>query len=338
MTAFTAEMAFVLALLALTVTLFVTERLRVDVTAVVVMVILGLSGLVAGQELFAGFASNAVMSIIAVMIIGSGLERTGVMSRVAAFILRRVGSGERRITAVVSGSVGIVSGFMQNIGAAALYIPVVSRLATRTGLPVSRLMMPMGFAAILGGTVTLVGSSPLILLNDLMATSAEQLPGVDLRPFGLFDVTPVGLALLAAGVGYFVLFGRWVLPDVRKAEPQADTLRFVRQTYGVEGDLFETTAHKDSAAVGKRIEELEERGDVFVLATRDANQLRVAPGRDVTLQGGEILALIGERDAVRDFCERFQMDAPHEGLEVFADALAPSDAGVSRSWCGQAPM
>ena len=325
---FTTEMGFVLALLALTVALFVSERLRVDVTAVLVMVVLGLSGLVAANELFGGFASNAVMSIIAVMIIGSGLDKTGVMNRVARFILRRVGDSERRVNAMVALSVGGISGFMQNIGAAALFVPVVTRIASHTGMAVSRLMMPMGFAAILGGTLTLVGSGPLILLNDLMATSAQQLPGTDLRPYGLFDVTPVGLSLLVAGVLYFVLAGRWVLPNVTARKPQSDTLRFVKETYGVEGDLFEAAVHEGSRAIGMRVEELEDTGSVFILAIRDASQLRVAPGRDVELQAGQTLALIGHRDDVDTFTERYGLAEQREGLEVFAEALAPSDAGI----------
>ena len=325
---FTTEMGFVLALLALTVALFVSERLRVDVTAVLVMVVLGLSGLVAANELFSGFASNAVISIIAVMIIGSGLDKTGVMNRVARFILRRVGDSERRVNAMVALSVGGISGFMQNIGAAALFVPVVTRIASHTGMAVSRLMMPMGFAAILGGTLTLVGSGPLILLNDLMATSAQQLPGTDLHPYGLFDVTPVGLSLLVAGVLYFLLAGRWVLPDVKARKPHADTLRFIKETYGVEGDLFEATVHEGSRAVGMRVEELEEAGSVFILAMRDASQLRVAPGRDVALQAGQTLALIGHREAVDAFSERYGLAEQREGLEVFAEALAASDAGI----------
>ncbi len=325
---FTTEMGFVLALLALTVGLFVSERLRVDVTAVLVMVILGLSGLVPATELFGGFASNAVISIIAVMIIGSALDKTGVMHRVARWILSRVGASEQRVNALVAGSVGLISGFMQNIGAAALFMPVVTRIATQTGMSVSRLMMPMGFAAILGGTLTLVGSGPLILLNDLMATSAQQLPGADLRPYGLFDVTPVGLALLAAGIVYFVVFGRWVLPAVAPKAANADTLRYVRETYGVQGDLFEASVPPGAAAVGMSMDTLEAPGDVFVLALRDAASLRVAPGRDVTLAGGETLALVGEAGAVRAFAERHGLEGLRPGLVVFADALSPSDAGI----------
>ncbi len=199
----TTEMVVVLALLGFTIFLFVSEVVRVDVAAISVMVLLGLLSLVPGlagltdpDQLFAGFASNAVISIIAVMIIGAGLDRTGVMHRVAAFILQVGGTTEKRIIPTVSGTVGMISSFMQNVGAAALFMPVMSRISNRLNIPLSRLLMPMGFAAIVGGTITMVGSSPLILLNDLLPAGME--------PFSLFDVTPIGLALLASAIVYFV--------------------------------------------------------------------------------------------------------------------------------------
>lgn len=206
------EIIVVLFILALTVFLFVFEIVRVDVVALGILVLLGLTSLVPGLEsiadpntLFTGFSSNAVMSIIAVMIIGAGLDRTGVMHSVAAFILRVGGRTERRVAATVSSAVGILSGFMQNVGAAALFVPVVSRVATTTNIPASLLLMPMGFSAILGGTLTLVASSPLIMINDLLPSNLE--------PFGMFDVTPIGLALLATGIIFFALAGKFFLPD-----------------------------------------------------------------------------------------------------------------------------
>lgn len=169
----TIQMSWVMGLLLLTIYLFAFEVLEVDVTAISIMVLLGLStlfapimgldtGLVSTDRLFDGFSSNAVMSIIAVMIIGAGLDKTGIMSKVASFILNVGGTSEKRIIPIVSSTVGFISSFMQNVGAAALFIPVVSRISARSGLPMSRLLMPMGFCAILGGTVTMVGSSPLI--------------------------------------------------------------------------------------------------------------------------------------------------------------------------------
>jgi len=173
------EIAVVIGILLLTVFLFAFEIVGVDVAAVSVLVLLGLISsfsemlglaqpLVPSSELFRGFSSNAVISIIAVMIIGAGLDKTGLMSKLAGVILKMAGQTEARIIPAISSTVGFISSFMQNVGAAALFLPVVGRISARTGLPMSRLLMPMGFCAILGGTITMVGSSPLILLNDLI--------------------------------------------------------------------------------------------------------------------------------------------------------------------------
>ena len=231
------EIAWVTSVLLLTIFLFAFEVVAVDVAAIVIMVLLGLTsllaplmgleqGLVPINHLFDGFASNAVMSIIAVMIIGAGLDKTGIMSHVAAFIMRVGGATETRIIPFISGTVGVISSFMQNVGAAALFLPVVSRISARTGLPMSRLLMPMGFCAILGGTMTMVGSSPLILLNDLMLTSNRTLPPEQqMETWSLFSVTPVGLALIATGILYFVIAGRFVLPSTKKLIESIDNFK-----------------------------------------------------------------------------------------------------------------
>ena len=206
--AFTAEMAVVVATLGFTIFLFVFEIIRVDLAAIVVLVLIGILSYIPGLEnladvthLFDGFASNAVISIIAVMIVGAGLDKTGLMNKVAATILKYGGSTEARVVPIVSGTVGFISSFLQNVGAAALFIPVVSRISARTGLPLSRLLMPMGFCAILGGTMTMVGSSPLILLNDLIVSANATLPPAQqMEPFGLFSVTPIGFALVLTGI------------------------------------------------------------------------------------------------------------------------------------------
>jgi di/tricarboxylate transporter len=192
----TFDMMVVLAILAATVLLFITEVFRIDFTAILVMIMLGILSQLPGLDaladpnrLFEGFASNAVISIIAVMIIGAGLDKTGLMSKVASTILKYGGKTEVRIVPIISGTVGVISSFMQNVGAAALFLPVVSRISVRTGLPLSRLLMPMGFCAILGGTITMVGSSPLILLNDLIQTANTRLPAdQQMAPFSLFSV------------------------------------------------------------------------------------------------------------------------------------------------------
>ena len=135
--AFTQEMLAVLLILGLTVYLFVSEVVRVDVAAILIMVLIGATGVVPATHVFDGFASNAVVSIIAVMIMGAGLDRTGIMTQLAGYILRVGGSTEQRIVPIISGTVGIISSFMQNIGAAALFLPVVSRISVRGPPPAS---------------------------------------------------------------------------------------------------------------------------------------------------------------------------------------------------------
>ena len=125
-----ADMVLVLLILTATIGLFVSELVRVDIAAILVMVVIGLFGLVPATDLFNGFASNAVLSIIAVMILGAGLDRTGVMTVVSAFILKVGGKTATRIVPLVSGTVGLISGIMQNVGATALFMPVMSRIST----------------------------------------------------------------------------------------------------------------------------------------------------------------------------------------------------------------
>ena len=201
----TFDMILVMLMIGVAVFLFIVEWVRVDVVAILMMVTLPLLGLVAPKEAFSGLSSNAVVSIIAVIIIGAGLDRTGVINLLVGPILRLAGKSQSRIIIFISVTVAVISSFMQNIGAAALFLPAIQRISKNLNISISRLLMPIGFSAILGGTITLVGSSPLILLNDLIAP-------FNLEPFGLFDVTPVGLALVATGILCFVLFGRFILP------------------------------------------------------------------------------------------------------------------------------
>ncbi|MCK7578288.1 MAG: SLC13 family permease [Chromatiales bacterium] len=343
----TPEIAWVSAFLLLTIFLFAFEVVGVDVAAITVMVLLGLTSLTAPwmglqqslvpvEHLFDGFASNAVISIIAVMIVGAGLDKTGLMSKVAAFIMRIGGSTEARIIPLISGTVGTISSFMQNVGAAALFIPVVSRISARTGLPMSRLLMPMGFCALLGGTITMVGSSPLILLNDLILTSNTALPeGVaPMKTFELFDVTPIGVALLITGIVYFVLAGRLVLPahGADKLEG-GDTAQYFAETYGLSD--FEIgefrVPESDSALIGLSVDELEQTWRVRLVAVEKGDGLRFgADGVDRTLgiTPGSTLALLGTTESLQNVANANRLTRKRD-LDLFAESMSPTKAGVA---------
>jgi len=326
------DMALVLGVLLMAAVLFITEAVRVDVAALAVLVTLGLLGLVPGDRLFAGFASNAVISIIAVMILGAGLDRTGALGQVAAGIVRVGGRSERRIMAMVSGSVGVISAFMQNVGAAALYIPLVGRISARTGIPQPRLLLPMGYCAILGGTITLVGSSPLILLNDLLANANRSLPpgAGALEKFELFDVTPIGLALLAAGIGYFLVAGRFLLPAVKVASGAARRPKtYFADVYGIEGDLQELLVTMDSPLVGMRVGEAENlAGAPFILAIQSTEAPRLAPPADEMIWVGTMLGVMGTREDVDRFAEQNALRLQPR-LRTFSPLFNAALAGIT---------
>lgn len=327
------DMILVLMLLGLTVALFVLEVVRIDVAAISVMVLVGLLGLVPGEQLFSGFASNAVIAIIAVMILGAGLDRTGVMNVVSSFIVRAGGPSETRISTMISATVGLTSSFMQNVGATALFLPVVSRISARLDLPMPRLLMPMGFCAIVGGTMTMVGSSPLILLNDLIETSNRSLPpGAEaMQPFHLFSVTPVGLPLLLVTLGYFLAVRTLLLPTTETKRPASPgrTKTYFADVYGIHGDVYEMLVTVDSPLVGMRIAEAEQLPDApLMLAIQNTDNPRLAPPADEMIWVGTVLGVMGTREQVGEFALANNLRLQPR-LRTFGNLFNPTRAGIS---------
>jgi di/tricarboxylate transporter len=322
-------MMVVLGLLSLTVILFVFEVVRIDIVAMSVMVLLGLLSLLPGlqgmadpMQLFDGFASNAVIAIIATMILGAGLDKTGLMSRVASFIMRVAGAAERRILSMLTSIVGAISGIMQNIGTVAVFIPVASRISARTGLPVSRLLMPISYCAILGGTLTLVGTSSTIVLNDLLPDGME--------PFGLFEQTPVGIALLLVGIIYFTVFGRFVLPKTGgEGSEGEDTLGYFARVYGLAWKVRVMTVSSGSPLIGVKIQEVESDGQVRIIATSELDKLSVNPaGEDVFAEGMELAVMGRTAGDLRTFAEQANLELRAD-LDKFTDVLSSDGAGVA---------
>ncbi len=336
----TTEIIAVLAILVFTIILFVSEIFRVDVVAVLILVLIGLTGLlpdyaglVPAVDLFDGFSSNAVISIIAVMIIGAALDKTGLLNRLAAYILKVAGNTERRIMVLVSSSVGVISAFMQNIGAAALFLPVVDRISKRSGVAPSGLLMPMGYCAILGGTLTLIGSSPLILLNDLIDYSNQRLPRdvPQMDTFSLFSVTPIGVALLLLGVAYFFLFGKRVLPrGTSKALGTGAVTSYILDVYGITGQVYECTVTNKSNIVGKTIGDMEDEGgyEERIIAIRTAGKVIVEPARSTEIVPNSDIAVMGRYEQVAKMAELYNLKLQPE-IRVFQEAFNPTASGIA---------
>jgi len=259
----------------------------VDLVGLLMMVLLPLSGVLTAEQAIAGLSSNAVVSIIAVMIIGAGLNKTGIMNEVAAQIVKVVGKSENRILAVISLTVAFISSFMQNIGAAALFMPAAMRVSRQLNFSAGRILMPMGFCAIIGGCLTLVGSSPLIMLNDLMqgwwVNNQAAVNNQPFVPFKLFKVTPIGIALLSTAIIYFIVIGKRLLPSVSCDLVKGCTDKRLQEIYGDEvGRSYELSvpAFYPSHTLG----ELEIRPKYHVtvvgIAKDNGYQKEFAPTRD----------------------------------------------------------
>lgn len=315
----------VMGVLVLAILLFVFEWVRVDVVGIIMMIILPILGLVTPKEAISGLSSNAVVSIIAVIIIGAGLDKTGAMNSLARVLLKFAGKSESRIMTLISGTVAFISSFMQNIGAAALFMPATKRICRQTNIPVSRILMPMGFCAIIGGCITLIGSSPLILLNDVMKISD---PNVE--PFGLFAVTPIGIALIIAALAYFIVLGRFILPSGQGDEGGSGAMSGnLKRTYQDIGNLFEIEV-PDTFDGPKSLDELEIRPLFFTSVVAIASKggtTNFSPDYADEIKPGDTIAVEGTPELVAKLAKSFSWKIKDD-LNVFAETLSPNNAGI----------
>ena len=281
------ELAFLV--VAATILLFVTEVVRIDVAAMLVVLLLAWTGLVTPAQALSGLGSNAVVSIAAIMILGRGMDRAGIVNSISGVVLRAAGSDEKRLLGVISSVVGVISAFMQNIGSAALFLPAILRISKSTKTPASRLLMPMGFAAILGGTLTIVGSSPLIILNDLMIQGGEE-------PFGFFSVTPIGIVLLASGIGYFMILGHRLLPKDDRSEADSRSQVDLIETWQLPSLVSYYFVSWKSDLVDKTREDARMRRNygVILVAIVEGEEVTYSPWRRTRFSAGQVLALLGE--------------------------------------------
>jgi len=319
---FTLQIAMVLGVVLVTIVLFITEWLRVDVVAILVMVTLPIMGLVDGREAFQGLSSTAVVSIIAVIIMGRGLDHTGVITRGVRPLLRLAGASRRRMLLLMSGTVAVISSFMQNVGAAALFLPALQRMSRETKTPISQLLMPIGFSAILGGTITLVGSSPLIMLNDLLRP-------FDIAPFRLFSVTPFGAAIVLTGIIYFIVFGKFVLPrktpkDVQTLQADPDPLTY----YPELSKLFELESSAEKSLSPKILDLCDGYNIHTVALSLDGGLHKIIPpDRDLHISPGSVFAVYGSPEHVEQAAQAFGFTVK-PALGVFTEALSRDFAGV----------
>ncbi len=270
------------------------------------------------------------------MIMGAGLDRAGVLALTAQFVMRMARGKESRLGVVINAVTSLFSAVIPSQALAALMIPVTSRLSARTGVPISRLLLPMAFCILTATNTTLIANSPLIVLNDLIASANANLPpGAQTVPkFGLFSVTPVGLALAIAGVLFFYLFTNKLLPereDERQKVTPGRTESYFAETYGIVGETAELTVTAESPLVGMSIGEVEQlHGAPLILAIKSGNDARMAPPADQVIWVGSILGVLGPREELNRFANN-QLCKVSPRMRQLGELFNPTRAGISEA-------
>ncbi|MGI9343411.1 MAG: SLC13 family permease [Gammaproteobacteria bacterium] len=288
----TLDIAIVLIILAVALVLFVSEVLRMDLVALLVLCALTVTKVVTPNEAISGFSNAAVITVWAMFILSEGLTRTGIANVLGRYVMRLAGTSEVPLIVVIMIVSGGLSAFMNNIGVAALMLPVVVDISRRTEVPPSRLLMPLAFGCLLGGLTTMIGTPPNLLIAGALAQGGEV-------PFTLFDFTPIGIVAMMTGVLFIALIGRLMLPRTDPAgEGQKRSQRNLRQQYGLQERTFTMIVPWDSILVGKTLAEsrISSAAGLIVMALERRSQVMTLPARKTVLEGGDKLLVQGRLD------------------------------------------
>lgn len=288
----------ILIILVVALVLFATEKLPADVVALLVVATLGISGILTPEETFSGFSRSAVITIIAIFIIADAMQRTGVTERVGRALIRYGGRSERTLVASVMASGAFLSLFMNNVAATAVLLPAVSGASKKSGVSLSKLLMPLAFATSLGGMATLLTTSNIVL-NSLLIER-----GID--SFRITDFAPLGIPITIVGIVFFVLIGRSFLPGQssieRAAAGSSSETRDLVHTYHLGENLFRVRIPKGSTLSGKTLAEsgLRQSYGVSVIAIERKNRKNLSISADTRLEEGDVIVLEGSEAKFRE--------------------------------------
>ncbi len=291
----TFEIILVLAILLSSLVLFFTGWMRMDIVALLVMGTLAFTGLITPQEALSGFSNPAVVTVWAMFILSAALYQTGVARIIGRQMIRMAGTGEARLIMMIMLASGLMSAFMNNIGVAALLLPVIMDMARAKGVSPSRLLMPLAFGSLLGGLTTLIGTPPNLLIS-------YALEDAGLRPFKLFDYTPIGLGALLAGTAFIALVGRHILPKRDAlAETGKQEQKVLTSSYALQERAFMLKVKPGSPLAGKTLAESRLRAGLglnLLSITRDNINI-LDPSPDTVIKSNDKLHVQGRKEALK---------------------------------------
>ncbi len=295
------EQIIVFSTLGLVLILFIWGRWRYDLVALFALLVVTISGLVSPEETFLGFGHPAVITVAAVLIVSRALFNSGMVDYIVG-MLAKAGTNPRVQLVLLVLAVTICSGFMNNIGALALFMPVAIKMARKGGYSPAMLLMPLAFGSLLGGLITQVGTPPNIIISIFRADTAAG------APFRMFDFLPVGAGVALAGVLYIVLIG-WRLIPVRKGRLSSEEL------FDIESYITEVLVPKKSDLTGKRLRDLEQatEGDIVVVGHTRGDQRYSAPSPYRTFKAGDQLTIRASAEDLQELISATGLELDESG-------------------------
>jgi di/tricarboxylate transporter len=290
----TLQQGLAFGLIGLTVVCFIWGRWRYDVIALTALLLGVVAGVVPASEAFAGFSNDVTVIIACALVVSAAFARSGIVERVLRPVLPHLRDARTQVP-LFTAAVTILSMVTKNVGALAIMMPIALQVARRTGTPPSALLMPMAFGSLLGGTVTLVGTSPNILVSEVRAQILGQ-------PFGMYDYAPVGLGITALGL-VFLSFAYRLLPSSR---PPAQTLEAALETAPYFTEVEAPGEWAQEPHTVRRLVKLGE-GEVTVMALLRAGQRRSAPHPNTRVLPGDVLLLEGDQHALDQLIQRAKL-------------------------------
>ncbi|MGB6220152.1 SLC13 family permease [Haloferula sp.] len=327
------EIAAVLAILAVALVFFVTEKLPMDVVALLVLGTLAVSGLVTLEEALAGFSNPAVVTVWAMFILSAGLSATGVADFIGRQVLKLVGSGEVRIIIVIMLTTGVLSAFMNNIGVAALMLPVVMDIARKTQTSPSRLLMPMAYSSLLGGLTTLVGTPPNLVASGVLQQAGYQ-------GFSLFEFAPIGVPAMVIGTLFVALIGRHLLPsEMPESMKPSSNKRKLQFSYELDERRFKLKVAADSPLHKRPLRDcgLAQSLGLNVLAIQRGSETLEEVDGSTPIHSGDTLLVQGRPGDFRELL-RLQAFEMASGQEIFEILSSDKIAVVKATLANESPL
>jgi di/tricarboxylate transporter len=305
-----ADTIFVFSVVAVAAVLFASNRVRLDVVAMLVVLALMLSGVLTVNESLAGFGDPVVLLVAGLLVVGEMLDRTGVAQSIGNWIIRTGGNSETRLLALIMLAAAALSSVMSSTAVVAIFIPIVFKVAATSGLSASRLLMPMSFAAMVSGMLTLIATTPNLVVSNELAANGFQ-------PLGFFSFAPIGLVVLLVGIVYILLVGRRMLggTGAETRGSSARSLDSLWEEFEIAEDLQRLRVSPRSSLVDKTIGELEieTRYRVWILAVESVahGESRggiVTASAGYTIRAGDLLVAIGLEAVLDEFAEKERLE------------------------------